>query len=111
MAKKSGNVIGGWAFLVGVVLALIIGITGYLNQTMSIILVIAGLVIGLLNITDEESSPFLMSGAVLIIASALGQNALQVIPVVAATLRAILMLFVPAIVIVSVRHVFSLARK
>ena len=72
MAKKKGNVIGGWAFLIGVVLALIIGLgfTGTYQATATWILVIIGLVVGLLNIADEEASPFLMSATVLVIVSA-----------------------------------------
>ncbi len=112
MAKsKSSNIIGGWAFLIGVILAIVLG-AGLLqsNNTWAILLVIIGLIIGLLNIADEEASPFLISGAVLIIASSLGQQALSAIPVLDGILSALLAIFVPATIIVAVRNVFSLAK-
>lgn len=111
MAKKTGNVLGGWAFLIGVVLALIIGVIGNVTPTIAYILVLVGLVIGLLNIGDEETTPFLMSGTVLIIASSLGGSVVNVVPILDGVLNALLLLFVPATVIVAVRHVFSLARR
>ena len=51
-----------------------------------------------------------MSGAVLIIASALGGNVMGTLPYVGSILDALLVIFVPATVIVAVKNVFSLAR-
>ena len=113
MAKsKSGNIIGSWAFLIGVILAIVLG-AGLLqsNNTWAIVLVIIGLIIGLLNIADEEAGPFLISGAVLIIASSLGQQALSAIPVLDGILSALLAIFVPATIIVAIRNVFGLAKR
>lgn len=112
MAKKRGNVIGGWAFLIGVVLALVLGLIGSgLTATMATILVVAGLIVGLLNIADDETSPFLMSGAILVIVSSFGQSALSVVPRLGTVVDALLLLFVPATIIVAIRHVLSLARR
>jgi len=112
MAKKQkGNVLGGWAFLVGLVLALVLGFVGELNQTLVYILVAAGVVVGLLNIGDEETTPFLFAGTVLVIVSSLGQSAVNVVPLLGSVLDALLVLFVPATVIVAIRHVFHLAKR
>lgn len=116
MAKGNNNLIGSWAFLIGVILALIIGlfgsnISGTSSQAMLIALIIIGLIVGFLNITSTESAPFLMSGAVLIIASALGQGVMQPVPVVNSILDALLALFVPATILVAVKNVFVLARR
>jgi|SRR3989344_1953991 len=111
MAKKSGNILGGWAFLIGVVLALVLGLFGAINQTIAYILVLAGLIVGLLNIGDEETAPFLTAGAVLVIVSSLGGGVVGVISQVGDVLDALLLLFVPATIIVAIRHVFSLARR
>lgn len=111
MAKTKGNFIGGWAFLIGVILAIIIGLFGVTNNVLIYVLVVIGLIVGLLNVADEETTPFLMSGAVLIIASALGQSELGVISYLGGILRALLLIFVPATVIVAVKNVFSLAKR
>lgn len=112
MAKKAGgNMIGSWAFLIGVILAVFLG-AGLLSasKTLALILVLIGLIIGLLNIADKEVSPFLMSGAVLIIASSLGLDSLGSIPFFNGMLLALLAIFVPATVIVAIKNVFSFAR-
>jgi hypothetical protein len=108
---KSKNLIGSWAFLVGVVLAVVLGFLGKVEGSWMIALVIIGLIVGFLNITDEEVTPFLMSGAVLIIAAALGGNVLAQVAYVDQVLSALLVIFVPATVIVAIKNVFSLAKE
>jgi uncharacterized membrane protein len=111
MPKKSGgSMLGSWSFLIGVILALIFGLIGNLGPGVTYVLIVLGIVIGLLNIADEEVSPFLMSGAVLVIVSTLGQSVVQTVPIFYVTLQALTMLFVPATIIVALKHVFTLAR-
>lgn len=109
MAKNS-NLIGSWAFLIGVVLAIVLGLLGQTTPTLNTILVVIGVIVGLLNVTGAEAGPFLMSGAVLIIASALSQDALGSIAWLARIINALLVIFVPATIIVAIRNVFSIAR-
>lgn len=112
MAKKNiGNMIGAIAFLVGIVVAVVFAVLGNLTSPVLIALVIVGFIIGLLNITSSEATPFLLSGAVLIIASSMGGNVLNVVPYLGDILKALLVLFVPATIIVAIRNVFSLARN
>ncbi len=111
MAKaKKGNIIGAWSFLVGVVLAVVFGYMG-ISPTVALVLAAIGLIVGLLNIADEETEPFLMSGVVLIIASALGGSAVASLGKVADVLSGLLLIFVPATIIVAIKNVFSLARN
>ena len=109
--KNNQNLIGSWAFLIGVVLAILLGAFGALTQTMTWILVVIGLIVGFLNVTDKETQPFLLSGAVLIIASAFGQQVVAVSPVFNRILESLLLIFVPATIIVAIKNVFSLARS
>ncbi len=111
MAKKSGNLLGGWAFLIGVVLAVVLALMGTLTQTLTTVLIVIGLVVGLLNVKSEETTPFLLSGAVLVIVSSLGQGVVSNIGVFDRVLNALLIIFVPATIIVALKHVFSLARR
>lgn len=111
MAKTSkSNLIGSWAFLIGVVLAVILGLFGSVNQAVLVVLVIIGFIVGLLNIADKETMPFLMSGVVLIIAGSFGQAAMEVIPLLNNILQALLAIFVPATIIVAIKNVFSFAK-
>ena len=112
MAKTRGvDVVGKWAFLIGVILAIVLGLFDPVLGNWIIVLVVIGLIVGLLNVTDKEVAPFLMSGAVLIIASALGGSLMSDMPYVGAVLDALLAVFVPATVIVAIKNVFSLARN
>jgi drug/metabolite transporter (DMT)-like permease len=112
MAKNT-NLIGAWAFLIGVLLAIIVGIFQLgANETLSVILVVLGIIIGVLNITGTEIKEFMIAGTVLVIVSALGgQSYLGLIPYVGDTLRALVVLFVPATIVVALKAVFSLAKR
>ncbi len=111
MARNKGNLIGGWAFLIGVILAVILGAIGKVDGVVATILVLIGLIVGVLNIADEETTPFLMSGAVLIIAGGLGGGQLASVPLVDSILQALLTIFVPATIIVAIKNVFNLAHR
>lgn len=108
-SKTHKSFIGGWAFLIGVILAIVLGALGSASGAILTILIIIGLLVGLLNIAEQESTSFLMSGAVLIIASSLGGDVTSRIPMVYDILQALLAIFVPATIIVAIKNVFSLA--
>ena len=82
MARSTLSLIGGLAFLIGIIIAAVFAVLGWImpeftiTPLMAVVLVIIGIIVGLLNVTHKESSPFLMSGAVLIIASSLGRDGL-----------------------------------
>ena len=112
MAKKKvrrGRRVGRWAFLVGVVLAIVFALIGRMTSDIVASLVTIGFVVGLLSVSEEESQPFLMSGAVLIIASAFGQNALLAFGILDRVFSALLVIFVPATIVVAIRNVFGIA--
>lgn len=110
MAKTS-NQIGGWAFLIGVILAVIFGVFTSATGTWLWMLVLLGIIIGLFNITHKETNSFLMSAAILIIASAFGGSALNEIPYLENIFQMLLTLFVPATIVVAIKNVFGLARN
>ena len=114
MAKKSAtSYVGSWAFLIGVILAVILGAAGIINAAITLVLFVLGVIVGLLNIAEKEVSAFLLAGAVLVVISTFGG---QVIPNGPATnwisgiYNALLIMFVPATIIVALKSVFGLAR-
>lgn len=111
--KKQGNMLGSWSFLIGVILAVVFGFiqVGGLSNSITYILVVLGIVVGFLNIADEETSPFLMAGVVLVIVGTLGQSVVASVPIFDRILQALTVLFVPATIVVAVKHVFTLARN
>jgi hypothetical protein len=61
--------IGFWAFIIGLLLALIGGLVAPNNATVVVILVILGLIVGLLNISGKETMLFLVATIALIVAA------------------------------------------
>ena len=104
---------GAWAFLIGVILAVILGLFsgGSLNALWTWILVLIGIVVGLFNVTDKEVTPFMMAGAVLVIVSSLGANVMEAVGLLNGVLNAIMAIFVPATIIVAIKSVFALAKN
>lgn len=110
--KRKGNMLGSWSFLIGVILALVFGFVQVagLSPNITYFLVVLGIIIGLLNIADEEAHPFMVAGVVLVIVGTLGQGVVSAVPVFDRILQSLTVLFVPATIIVALKHVFSLAK-
>ena len=121
MVRAKENLVGAYAFLIGVVLAVIIGMfneplegAGGLFYSS---LVVIGLIVGFMNVGDKHSSTFLMASLSLVIVGSLGIEPLKYIALnnyVVTSLRnvltSLLVLFVPATIIVALKTVFSLAK-
>jgi len=113
MARK-GNLIGAWAFLIGVILAVVVGLLnlGTTTGAWALVLVVLGIIIGLLNVGGAELKDFLLAGTVLVIVSAFGGQVLsEAVPYVGDILQALVALFVPATIVVALKAVFALAKR
>jgi hypothetical protein len=126
--RSQENSFGAWAFLTGVVLAIVIGISTTSFFSLSNlpryspyiygILVLLGLIVGFsINISGKDSPLFLIACMVLVIVSKFGMESISgsVIGIglgdtVSSTFAALLALFVPATIVVALKTVFSLAR-
>ena len=71
---SSIQAIGSWAFLLGVVVAILTGAVSpdNTNPTVVSFLVLLGIIVGLLNITTREANSFLLASAILVFVSGLG---------------------------------------
>lgn len=115
---KNVNKLGSWAFLVGLILAVVFGL-GLANGAvpwMVTLVFLLGIVVGLLNVAAAEVGTFLTAGAVLVIVASLGSASVAAVGGAAGTyitglLNGILLLFVPATIVVAVKHVFSIAKN
>jgi len=124
--KARENSIGAWAFFIGVILAVVIGLSTTLLPIPSLsqynaqiygILVLLGIVIGFVSVPGGESQTFLWAGAVLVIISRFGMDSVTgsllgigIGPTVTSVFGALLALFVPATIVVALKTVFSIAK-
>ncbi len=69
--------LGRWAFVIGLIIAILLGFVTF--NYASLILVILGLIVGFLNVTEKEASKFLIAVIALIAVGIAGLQALSVL--------------------------------
>jgi len=102
--------IGGWAFIIGLVIAVLAGLIelGWAPTA----LVLLGLVVGLLNIGDKEVTGFLIAAIALLLAGTAGLGAIPAVGgFVTAMLTNLIAFVAPAVVIVAVKEIYNIAKK
>lgn len=117
MEKKIGN----YSFIVGVILAVVLGLfqpqLGPATPWLVSLVIILGLIVGFLNVTGKETKEFLLVAAVLIIAAGVGGagQTFGQVEIIGAYLQGIftqvLAFVVPATVVVALKDIGDLARQ
>lgn len=124
--KAKENTFGAWAFLIGIIMALLIGIStsrfmpvGTLNKYSSAIygvLILIGLIVGFTNVASKDNQTFLISGTVLVIVSGFGMESVSgsligfpIANLVKTVFSALLTMFVPATIVVALKTMFGIA--
>lgn len=106
--------IGEWAFLVGVIIAVLVGLfAGKATGTIATVLVVLGIIVGLINITEKQTTGYLMAAAVLLIAGLTGSG-FEALPFgvqLSAMLGNIILFVAPAAVIVALKTVITLSKE
>ena len=123
--RSRENLIGAWAFLLGVILAILVGVVaGFIGNTNISPLVlgflaILGLVVGYF-VSEKNVQTFLIASVSLVLVSFAGIQGLVLSAAVlgidvgrfiTSVLGALLFLFIPATIVVALKTVFSLATR
>jgi len=119
--KSRENLLGAYAFLVGVILAVGFGLFNESLESAGGLfysaLVIIGLIVGFMNVGDKNSGTFLMASVSLVVVGALGAEPLKyialdnyVVTALRNVLGSLLVLFVPATIVVALKTVFSVSK-
>jgi len=120
--RSRENVVSAWAFLIGIVFAILGGIIsaifGDLNPFVLGLLLLLGLVIGFIGVSPNDINKFMTSSVSLVIVSFAGSAGVrniefldwQIGNIVSSTLGALLVLLVPATIVVAVRSLFSISQ-
>lgn len=115
MAKSNNGMekVGAWAFIIGVILAIIAGLFFGANTVVTSVLIVLGIIVGFLNITDKETNSYLLAAVSLVIVTSFGGAVLGNVAVIGMYLQGILsaiMTFViPAVIIVALKAIYSIA--
>lgn len=67
--KDGVNSIGPWAFILGLVLAILAGFVTMPDQTIVLVLAVLGIIVGILNVSDKEVVPFLVAALTFMLAA------------------------------------------
>ncbi|MDD5606739.1 MAG: hypothetical protein PHN37_02660 [Candidatus Pacebacteria bacterium] len=102
--------IGHWAFVLGLLIALIAGLGGEIPY-MSVVLIIIGLIVGFLNVTEKESTPFLVAIIALLMIGFAGFQVGRMTGVVVVMLENIITFLAIAGLVVALKQVLTIARK
>ena len=111
-----GSKMGEWAFIIGVVLAILFGFVPSEWEGMgTLVLVVLGLVVGFLNISEKESTPFLVAAAALMLTGSAGTTLSLIPPPVLGSflqnaVEKIGVFVVPAAIVVALKSIQSLAK-
>ena len=81
--SKTVQLVGSWAFLVGIVIAIVAGFWD-LNPVVTAALVVLGMIVGILNVTGKETTPFLLATVSLVIVADFGGRTLAEVSLVLA---------------------------
>jgi ATP synthase protein I len=111
--------VGAWAFILGVIIALFLGFLpdNFKGAGVSV-LVLAGIIVGFLNVTDKETTPYLMAAVAIMIALfTAGQQialSLQSLGVLGEYLKSLLaninMFVFPATVVVAMKAIYNISK-
>jgi len=105
---------GEWAFILGVLLAIVTGlITSILSAgTVGLVLVVLGLIVGFLNVQEKETVKFLVAAIALMLTGLANVNQLPVVgPYLDPVLKNIVIFVAPAALVVSLKAIVDLTKK
>jgi len=112
------EVIGRWAFIIGLIIAVIAGliadfVSGYTTAIL-LILFILGLVVGFMNISEKDHLKFLVASIALLVLGVGSINALSILAIVSTWLNAILGNFIAfvsaAALVVSIKAIVEASK-
>lgn len=115
MAVEKGKVmglIGFWAFIIGLIIAVVMGIIAPANPVAIIVLIILGIIIGFLNITAKEVPTLLLATIALIVVGNVFSplNMLDIGKVIGNMLSYVATLVAPAAVIAAIKALWQIGK-
>lgn len=99
--------LGSWAFIIGLVIAVLFGLFGTAGSTTMMVLAVLGLIVGLLNVTHGEAHMYLIAS----IAFLLSANSLtMILSSLGEMMKNIVTFVAPGAAIVALRALYDIAK-
>ena len=119
--RSKENLLGAWAFLIGAVLAVLVGLlaSSLIGPLLLGVLAVFGVIVGVF-VAEKDIQTFLLASVSLVIVSYTGIsglvlgssiNGFNIARLLSSVLQALLALFVPATIVVALKTVFSIAKN
>ena len=112
----AGKGLGEWAYLISIVIAVLAGLAAPMATSawVTVLLVVLGIVVGLLNITAKETQAFLIASIALIVASTAAFKSIDLVimplgTIIDAIVNNLAVFVAPAAIIVAIKAVASMA--
>ena len=109
---KQGQ-LGRWAFIVGLIIAVLLGFVTFTYA--SLILVVLGLLVGFMNVTEKETTNYLVAAIALMVVGVAGLQALAVWGSLYTWIQTVLTSFTTFVaasaVVVALKELFVMARE
>jgi hypothetical protein len=107
--------IGSWAFIAGVIIAVLASLVTIDATLVTGALVLIGLIVGLINVTEKETRDFLLAAVSVVIVSYFSGTGFAAVPVIGTILQKVtmgIMTFVtPAVIIVALKQIWAIAKS
>lgn len=115
MRDKTIEKVGVISFIVGLLIVLILSAFGPIAGSIAVIVVVLGLIVGIINIGDEEVHQFLLAALVFIVSAGALSDFASGIPTIGSWMKRLMdgvVLFVaPGAVITALRALYEVARS
>ncbi|MEK6950391.1 MAG: hypothetical protein AABX13_01570 [Nanoarchaeota archaeon] len=119
VVKGVANKVITYAFTVGIIAALVLGLLStWVTQWEAIltsVLILAGIVVGFFNITPNEARDYILYVTALVIVTSLSKGTLGALttigPMLENVLGSIMAFIMPSVIIVGIRSILNLARS
>jgi len=109
----SKGTIGRWAFIIGLIIAVLLGFVTFTYA--SLVLVILGLIVGFMNVSEKEANKYLVDVIALILVGVAGLQALSVLGSLYTWFQTVLTSFITfaaaSAVIVAVKVLFEIGEN
>ena len=106
--KTDLTTIGHWALIVGVIIAILAGFTEV--PALLVILFVLGLIVGLLNIKEKESTPFLVAVIALLLIGVAGLQLGKLTPIVVSILNNFIAFVAAAGLVVALKQIIVMVK-